>query len=122
MIERVHIHARWLAAHFGQRAQDTEHLLLGVLSDEDPQNKIFRDVGLRFEDAYQELTGEPPSKELLPPRDVIIPIGDFKTALRMLPKVLPAGVTVAPTSTTSTAGSAPTTTSTSSTTSARRWL
>lgn len=92
VIERVYIHGRWLAAHFGQRATDTEHLLLGVLSDEDPQNKILRDLGLRFEDAYRELTGELPPRELVPPRDVIIPIGDFETALRMLPKVLPAGV------------------------------
>jgi hypothetical protein len=92
MIERVHIHGRWLAAHFGQRAQDTEHLLLGVLSDEGSEDKIFRDLGLRFEDAYQELAGEPPPRELLPPRDVIVPIGDFYIALRMLPKVLPAGV------------------------------
>ena len=92
MIERVALHARWLAAHFGQRAQDTEHLLLGVLSDEDPQDRILRDLALRFEDAYQELTGEPPTRELVPPRDVIVPIDDFYTALRILPKVLPAGV------------------------------
>ena len=91
-IERVYIHARWLAAQFGQRAQDTEHVLLGVLSDDDPQDKIMRDLGLRFEDAYEELTGEPPSRELLPPRAVVVPIGDFYKALRHLHKVLPAGV------------------------------
>jgi len=92
MVERVYIHARWLAAHFGQRAADTEHLLLGVLSDEDPQNRIFRDLGVRFEDAYHELASQAPPRELVPPRAVIIPIADFRTALRMLPKVLPTGV------------------------------
>ncbi len=28
----------------------------------------------------------------MPPKDVIVPIGDFSTVLRMLPRVLPAGV------------------------------
>ncbi len=90
--ERVFIHARWLAAHFGQRAADTEHLLLAVLSDDRPEDKILGDLPLRFEDVYRELTGEPPAEELTPPRSVVIPIDAFETALRMLSKVLPAGV------------------------------
>jgi len=71
---------------------DTEHLLLGVLSDDWPEDKLLADLALRFEDVYRELTGEAPPQELIPPRSVIIPISDFETAIRMLPKVLPAGV------------------------------
>ncbi len=91
-IERVWIHSRWVAGHFDQRAADTEHLLLGVLSDDHPEDKILADLGIRFEDAYRELTGELPPEALIPPSSVILPIDDYTTALRMLPKVLPAGV------------------------------
>lgn len=93
--ERLWVHTRWVAAYLGQRTADTEHLLLGLLSDDRPGDsidKIFAELGLRFEEVYRELTGEPPPQELRPPRPVIIPIADCETALRMLPKVLPVDV------------------------------
>lgn len=91
--ERVYIHTRWLAAHFGRRTADTEHLLLGVLADNRPEDRVLGDLGVRFEDVYHALTGAPPAEEITPWRPVVIPIEDFNSALRMLPKVLPAGVT-----------------------------
>ncbi len=92
-IERVWVSTRWLAAHLGQRTADTEHWLLGVLADDRPENKVLRDLGIRFEDVYHALAGVPPPEEIAPLRHVVIPIEDFDSALRMLPKVLPAGVT-----------------------------
>ncbi|HEV2060583.1 MAG TPA: Clp protease N-terminal domain-containing protein [Solirubrobacteraceae bacterium] len=92
-IERVFMHTRWLAAHFGRRAADTEHLLLGVLAEDRPEDRVLADLGVRFEDVYHALTGAPPAEEIAPCRPVVIPIEDFNSALRMLPKVLPAAVT-----------------------------
>ena len=91
-IERLSIHTRWVAAHLGRRTADAEHLLLGILSDDRPEGKIFTQLELRFEDVYQALVGERPPEEVTPPRPVVIPVGDFDTALCMLPKVLPRDV------------------------------
>ena len=61
-MERVFVHTRWLAAHFGRRAADTEHLLLGVLADHRPEDRVLGDLGVRFEDVYHALTGAPPAE------------------------------------------------------------
>jgi hypothetical protein len=91
-VERLFLHTRWVAAYLGRRAADTAHLLLGLLCDDRPEDRIFAELALRFEDVYQELIGEPPPEEVTPPRPVIVPIGEFETVLRMLPRVLPSGV------------------------------
>lgn len=91
-IERVHLHARWIAAYLGRVRTDTDHLLLGVLWDEQPENKVLRDLGISFVDVYQEVTGGPPPEEVAPPKLVYISEDHLTTLLGTLPAVLPSGV------------------------------
>ena len=89
--ERVWLHTRWLAAYFRPSRADTVHLLLGTLWDEKPDRKVFRELGLRFEDVYREATGREPPDEVLPPRAVYVSKEDLMPVVRALPQVLPAG-------------------------------
>ena len=92
-ITHIVTHTRWLARYFRETRADREHLLLGALWHEPPENKVLRELRLQevtFEAAYQRLTGQVTPPELERSQPVYVPRDALERVLRVLPTFLPA--------------------------------
>ncbi len=90
-VGQIVTHTRWLAIYLRAAAADTEHLLLGTFLYDKPESKVFRQLGVTFEDVYREMTGDEPPEEIRPSRPLYVPEDDLAPLLRFLPDVLPEG-------------------------------